>query len=119
MGFFPFSTGSQGLVAPVALQAAAGATPVFAAGTTGDAFNRVELDANGGIRFGTGAGAPDATLSRQAILVKSIAASRCIVVPDLKTAIQVANDYAPEHLLPRCCRCITHGRNVPAAIFHS
>jgi histidinol dehydrogenase len=40
-----------------------------------------------------------ATLSRQAILVKSIAASRCIVVPDLKTAIQVANDYAPEHLL--------------------
>jgi histidinol dehydrogenase len=40
-----------------------------------------------------------ATLSRQAILVKSIAASRCIVVPDLKTAIQVSNDYAPEHLL--------------------
>ena len=40
-----------------------------------------------------------ATLSRHAILVKSIAASRCIVVPDLKTAIQVANDYAPEHLL--------------------
>ena len=40
-----------------------------------------------------------ATLSRQSILVKSIVASRCIVVPDLKTAIQVANDYAPEHLL--------------------
>ncbi|HEY1900120.1 MAG TPA: histidinol dehydrogenase [Steroidobacteraceae bacterium] len=40
-----------------------------------------------------------ATLSRRAILVKSIAASRCIVVPDLKTAIEVANDYAPEHLL--------------------
>jgi histidinol dehydrogenase len=39
------------------------------------------------------------TLSRHAILVKSIAASRCIVVPDLTTAIQVANDYAPEHLL--------------------
>jgi histidinol dehydrogenase len=39
------------------------------------------------------------TLSRRAILVKSIAASRCIVVPDLTTAIQVANDYAPEHLL--------------------
>ncbi len=49
-----------------------------------------------------------ATLSRHAILVKSIAASRCIVVPDLKTAIQVSNDYAPEHLLlqvrqPRAC----------------
>jgi histidinol dehydrogenase len=39
------------------------------------------------------------TLSRHAILVKSIAASRCIVVPDLTTAIQIANDYAPEHLL--------------------
>ena len=47
-------------------------------------------------------------LSRHAILVKSIAASRCIVVPDLATAIQVCNDYAPEHLLlqirqPRAC----------------
>jgi histidinol dehydrogenase len=40
-----------------------------------------------------------ATLSRYEILVKSIAASRCIVVPDLKTALQVSNDYAPEHLL--------------------
>ncbi len=40
-----------------------------------------------------------ATLSRGAILVKSVAASRCIVVPDLSTAIAVANDYAPEHLL--------------------
>jgi histidinol dehydrogenase len=40
-----------------------------------------------------------ARLSRQAILVKSIGASRCIVVPDLPTAIAVANDYAPEHLL--------------------
>jgi histidinol dehydrogenase len=40
-----------------------------------------------------------ATLSRHAILVKSIAASRCIVVPDLATAIAVSNDYAPEHLL--------------------
>ncbi|HEY6456558.1 MAG TPA: histidinol dehydrogenase [Steroidobacteraceae bacterium] len=38
-------------------------------------------------------------LSRHAILVQSIAASRCIVVPDLATAIQVCNDYAPEHLL--------------------
>lgn len=40
-----------------------------------------------------------ATLSRHAILVESIAASRCIVVPDLHTAIQVSNEYAPEHLL--------------------
>ncbi len=39
------------------------------------------------------------TLSRRAILVQSLVASRCIVVPDLETAIQVSNDYAPEHLL--------------------
>jgi histidinol dehydrogenase len=39
------------------------------------------------------------TLSRHAILVKSIAASRCIVVADLNSALEVANDYAPEHLL--------------------
>jgi histidinol dehydrogenase len=40
-----------------------------------------------------------ATLSRHAILVKSIGASRCIVVPDLNSAIDVSNAYAPEHLL--------------------
>jgi histidinol dehydrogenase len=39
------------------------------------------------------------TLSRHAILVKSIGASRCIVVPDLDTAFEVSNAYAPEHLL--------------------
>jgi histidinol dehydrogenase len=40
-----------------------------------------------------------ARLSRHAILVQSMGASRCIVVPDLNTAIEVSNDYAPEHLL--------------------
>ncbi len=39
------------------------------------------------------------TLSRQAILERSLAASRCIVVADLETAIAVSNDYAPEHLI--------------------
>jgi histidinol dehydrogenase len=38
-------------------------------------------------------------LSRRAILAKSLGACRCIVVPDLVTAISVANAYAPEHLL--------------------
>ena len=38
-------------------------------------------------------------LSRRAILEKSLASSRCIVVPDLETAIQVANRYAAEHLI--------------------
>ena len=38
-------------------------------------------------------------LSRGAILEKSLASSRCIVVPDLDTAIAVANEYAAEHLI--------------------
>jgi histidinol dehydrogenase len=38
-------------------------------------------------------------LSRRAILDKSLASSRCIVVPDLDTAMQVANEYAAEHLI--------------------
>ncbi len=39
------------------------------------------------------------TLSRQSILERSVAASRCIVVADLPAAFAVANDYAPEHLI--------------------
>jgi len=39
------------------------------------------------------------TLSRRAILDKSLASSRCIVVPDMETAIRVANRYAAEHLI--------------------
>jgi histidinol dehydrogenase len=38
-------------------------------------------------------------LSRRAILDESLASSRCIVVPDLDTAFQVANEYAAEHLI--------------------
>ena len=38
-------------------------------------------------------------LSRRAILEKSVASSRCIVVPDLHSAITVANEYAAEHLI--------------------
>ena len=38
-------------------------------------------------------------LSRRAILEKSLAASRCIVVRDVEAAIDVANHYAPEHLI--------------------
>ena len=38
-------------------------------------------------------------LSRRAILDKSLAASRCIVVRDLEVAIEVANEYAAEHLI--------------------
>lgn len=38
-------------------------------------------------------------LSRRQILETSVASSRCIVVPDLETAIAVSNDYAAEHLI--------------------
>jgi histidinol dehydrogenase len=38
-------------------------------------------------------------LSRRAILEKSVASSRCIVVRDIEAAIAVANDYAAEHLI--------------------
>ncbi|HTU65410.1 MAG TPA: histidinol dehydrogenase [Steroidobacteraceae bacterium] len=40
-----------------------------------------------------------ATLSRRDIVVQSMAASRCILVPDLTTAVAVSNEYAPEHLI--------------------
>src|SRR5579863_8495032 len=39
------------------------------------------------------------TLSRRAILEQSLASSRCIVVRDLESAIEVANEYAAEHLI--------------------
>jgi histidinol dehydrogenase len=38
-------------------------------------------------------------LSRHVILEQSLASSRCIVVPDLDSALAIANDYAAEHLL--------------------
>ena len=38
-------------------------------------------------------------LSRGGILQKSVAHMRCLVVDSLETAFEVANEYAPEHLL--------------------
>ena len=40
-----------------------------------------------------------ALLPRRAIAAKSIASSRIIVVTDKRTALAVANSYAPEHLI--------------------
>jgi len=40
-----------------------------------------------------------AQLPRRTIAKESIAESRIIIVPDRQTAIDVANDYAPEHLI--------------------
>lgn len=39
------------------------------------------------------------TLSRNTILAESLASCRAIVVPDLETAFEIANRYAPEHLM--------------------
>jgi histidinol dehydrogenase len=39
------------------------------------------------------------SLSRREIVALSMTNSRCIVVPDLATAIAVSNEYAPEHLI--------------------
>jgi len=39
------------------------------------------------------------TLSRASILQQSLARSRILLVPDVATAITVANEYAPEHLI--------------------
>jgi histidinol dehydrogenase len=40
-----------------------------------------------------------ACLKRANILSRSIASARCILVADLPTAVSVANDHAPEHLI--------------------
>ena len=51
-------------------------------------------------------------LSRRAILEKSLQALRLIVVPDLNSAVNIAEDYAPEHLLIET----QHPRELLAAI---
>jgi histidinol dehydrogenase len=38
-------------------------------------------------------------LTRRAVLGQSLSSCRCILVPDLRTAFDIANAYAPEHLL--------------------
>jgi histidinol dehydrogenase len=38
-------------------------------------------------------------LSRGDIVAQSMDNSRCILVPDLTTAVAVSNEYAPEHLI--------------------
>jgi histidinol dehydrogenase len=38
-------------------------------------------------------------LSRHSIVAQSMANARCIVVADLDTAVEVSNEYAPEHLI--------------------
>ena len=69
MGYFPFvpaPVSAAQITVPLDLTST-GTSTVFGAATTGDTFNRVELDADGGIRFGSGAGATDTTLSRAGV----------------------------------------------------
>jgi histidinol dehydrogenase len=40
-----------------------------------------------------------ASLSRGAILDEALQSCRCIVAPDLHTAVNISNEYAPEHLI--------------------
>jgi len=52
-------------------------------------------------------------LSRRSILEQSLCACRCILVEDLGSALLVANEYAPEHLIlavrePRRCLAEVH-----------
>jgi histidinol dehydrogenase len=56
------------------------------------------------------------------VLTRSLKSCRCILVPDLETAVQVSNDYAPEHLIlqveePR--RWLAHVRNAGAVFLGS
>lgn len=54
---------NPGLAVPVSLQGAAAST-IFGAGTTGDTTPRVELDADGGLRFSSGGAVSDARIFR-------------------------------------------------------
>jgi hypothetical protein len=63
--FVPPPVTAAQLTPPVDLQST-GTSPVFGAGTTGDTNNRIEMDADGGLRFGTGATAVDTTFNRTA-----------------------------------------------------
>ena len=56
-----------------------------------------------------------AELSRTRILDESLKSCRCILVPDLDTAVQISNDYAPEHLLLQ----VRDPRHVLARIHHA
>ena len=82
MAFYPFAAGSQGLIAPLTL-AGTGTGTVFGAETTGDTFPRVELDADGGLRFGSGAGASDARIFRSGASILNVGVGNTLNVPFL------------------------------------
>ena len=72
--------GNASLTVPVNLRGT-GTNPIFGAGTTGDTNNRVELDADGGIRWGSGAAPPDTLLSRTGVTTLSVGPGMTLNVP--------------------------------------
>jgi len=69
VGFYPFAplpVGPAQITVPLDLTST-GTSTVFGAATTGDTNNRVELDADGGLRMGSGAAAPDTVLLRTGV----------------------------------------------------
>jgi hypothetical protein len=65
MPFVPWTGLDAQITPPLDLQGLA-AAPMFGASIVGDAFNRVEIRANGAIAFGTGALSPATVLARVA-----------------------------------------------------
>jgi hypothetical protein len=66
VGYFPFvpaPVSAAQITVPLDLTST-GTSTVFGAATTGDTNNRVELDADGALRFGTGATPVDTAISR-------------------------------------------------------
>jgi len=74
VGYFPFvpaPVSAAQITVPLDLTST-GTSTVFGAARPGDTNNRVELDADGGIRFGSGAGATDTTLLRTGVGIMQV-----------------------------------------------
>lgn len=61
MAFYPFTGGLTSALRGT------GTSPLVGVGTSGDTVNRAELDADGGLRFGSGSGAVDTSLLRSGV----------------------------------------------------
>lgn len=90
MAFYP--AGGSALAAPVNVRGT-GTNPVFGAGTTGDTSNRVELDADGGVRFGTGAAAVDTTISRNGVASVQVPTLTATGIALLQAGAQVSGGF--------------------------
>ncbi|HEV2243549.1 MAG TPA: hypothetical protein VGR98_21060 [Streptosporangiaceae bacterium] len=87
MAFYPFSGGLTSALR------GAGTAALVGVGTTGDAFNRAELDADGGLRFGTGAAAVDTTVSRNGVASVQVPSLTATGLAQLQAGAQVSNGF--------------------------